>query len=155
MKTRAKLTLLATALLVLPGVAAAKSDGDRSNRFDQMFKAVDTDGDGRITAAEQSAFREARFKTLDANGDGSVSAEEYTASHRAKLDERMRGHFAKLDADGDGRLTAAESQSQRQMDVMKFDANSDGAVTQDEIRAKLQAHKRGDKERAPSERKAQ
>ncbi|MGE4219463.1 MAG: EF-hand domain-containing protein [Alphaproteobacteria bacterium] len=155
MKTRAKLTLLATALLVLPGVAAAKSDGDRPNRFDQMFKAVDANGDGRITAAEESAYREARFKTLDANGDGVVSAEEYTASHRAKLDERLRSHFAKLDADGDGKLSAAEAEGKRKADIMKFDANGDGAVTQDEIRAKLQAHKRGDREQAPSERKAQ
>lgn len=155
MNTRAKLTLLATALLVLPGVAAAKSDGDRPNRFDQMFKAVDANGDGRITAAEQDAHRAARFKTLDANGDGVVSADEYLASHRAKMDERMRGHFAKLDADGDGRLSAAEADGKRKMDVMRFDANGDGAVTQDEIRAKLGSHKRGDREQAPSERKAQ
>jgi len=93
-----------------------------------MFKRMDADGDGYVTAAEMDAFRPmmgagpgrgtgmpmgpgmmmggagmmmpAVMGTIDGDGDGSVSAQEHAAAAKAAFD--------RLDTDRNGRVTAAE-----------------------------------------------
>lgn len=47
---------------------------DQQTRMDAMFKSMDTNGDGAVTAAEAQA---AAFKRMDKNGDGVISADEF------------------------------------------------------------------------------
>lgn len=49
----------------------------------EMFKSLDTNGDGKLTPAEYSAPAEAMFARLDANKDGVVTADEMRAAFHA------------------------------------------------------------------------
>ena len=80
----------------------------------KRFEMMDTDRDGKVTAAEIKASRGAesiawandqisateKIRELDTNKDGALTAQEYTDSS-----QKM---FNKLDADGDGVLSTAE-----------------------------------------------
>lgn len=64
------------------------------------LKAVDTDGNGSISAAEARAAAERRYQSLDANHDGVVTQAEF-------VDSRLQ-MLAMADADGDGEVSRAE-----------------------------------------------
>ena len=70
------------------------------------FAAVDTDKDGKITAAEMEAYRAAEVAGVDADKDGKLSATELSAMHMARMQ-------AMADADGDGALTQEEIDAAR------------------------------------------
>jgi Ca2+-binding EF-hand superfamily protein len=50
----------------------------------ERIKAMDTDGDGSLSAVEHEAGSRTMFDALDANKDGSLTAEEIKAAHEAK-----------------------------------------------------------------------
>lgn len=105
------------------------------------FAAVDTDADGKISAAELTAWRAAQAKAVDTDGDGLVSVEELSAMHlRAATEratERATRMMAERDTDGDGKLSASE------MTVApvparlfeRLDTDGDGAISQAELTA--------------------
>jgi Ca2+-binding EF-hand superfamily protein len=117
---------------------------------------LDTDHDGRISAAEadaDSAF-DAAFGDMDADNDGFVSDSEYRALAKANMDnsqgaEHAAGHstvvtrdvFSRLDTDGDGRISTTEAALDAGFSGMlsAMDANNDGFVSQDEYRAHAKA----------------
>lgn len=47
-----------------------------------MLKAMDTNGDGIVTAEEYAAAAKARFDKMDTNKDGFISKEEWNSAHR-------------------------------------------------------------------------
>jgi Ca2+-binding EF-hand superfamily protein len=51
-------------------------------RSDDRRKAMDTDGDGRVTSEEYRGYREALEKKYDADGDGELSNEERTKMYK-------------------------------------------------------------------------
>jgi hypothetical protein len=81
----------------------------------KRFESMDTDKDGKVTAAEINGSRGAesivwanehisaaeKIRKFDANNDGTLTAKEY-----ADGSQKM---FSKLDVDGDGVLSAAEA----------------------------------------------
>ncbi len=103
------------------------------------FKAFDKDGDGKVTRAEVQAGRAERVKAIDTNGDGLLSAEEMIAAdlvrEKARVEDRVKTRIAAQDADGDGKLSAAEMMvppgAARLFD--RIDADNDGAVTEAEL----------------------
>lgn len=97
---------------------------------------------------------EARFDRMDTNHDGSISRQEFDSAH-----EKMAGHmgnrhgkrgmhamhagmmghmFAMADSDNDGRVSLQEASAAAAAHFDKADANHDGTLTPDEMRA---AHK--------------
>jgi len=54
---------------------------ERESRMDEMFKSMDTDGDGAVTVDEARA---AAFHRMDKNGDGFLSADEFRRPHRER-----------------------------------------------------------------------
>jgi Ca2+-binding EF-hand superfamily protein len=60
---------------------------------------------GTAIAAEEAAQT---LEALDSDGDGRISATEYTASPG-----KTRSEFTRIDRDGDGYLTAAEIDAHR------------------------------------------
>lgn len=116
------------------------------------FKAVDTDGDGKISQTEMKTWHEARLKAADTNGDGFVDAAEMKAQMlariEARLDEMVQRRIERKDTDKDGKLSPAEMMPANADEVMfaRLDANADGSVTQDEIdamQARMQERMKG------------
>jgi hypothetical protein len=78
-------------------------------RREKALMAADTDGDGKISLAEWTAFQEKRnaegnpaksFARIDTNKDGFID--------KSELDAFLAKRFAKLDKNGDGVLSADE-----------------------------------------------
>jgi len=53
--------------------------------IDQIFKMLDTNGDGKATAAEVEAAQLARFDQFDSNHDGTLTPEEAEAGRAAMM----------------------------------------------------------------------
>ena len=69
-------------------------------------RALDSDGDGRISRAEAAAKPEfaARFDQLDVNKDGYIDR----ADHQARMGERRDAWFKAADTNNDGQISRAE-----------------------------------------------
>lgn len=77
-----KRSLICTSLfasMLLAGTAFAGDGGDK-------FRKMDTDGDGRITAAEHAAGAQAMFTKMDTNKDGAITMQEMEAHKDMKHD---------------------------------------------------------------------
>jgi hypothetical protein len=140
--------LISTTLLIAlaaSGTAVAAQHGPRMS-----FETLDTDGDGRLSAAELDALPARsgmsgaeRLERMDADDDGYVSREELQAmGPGGKPGNRIRADFEALDADGDGRLSAAEledlpvrGQATPAQRFAHLDADGDGYVTREELAA--------------------
>ncbi|WFP76355.1 acid-shock protein [Mesorhizobium sp. WSM4906] len=88
-----------------PGTTLEKFEARR----EKAFMAADTDGDGKVSLAEWTAFQEKRkakgdpakaFARMDTNKDGFVD--------KSELDAFLAKRFARLDKNGDGVLVADE-----------------------------------------------
>lgn len=74
-------SLVATVLLA--GTAFANEQ--------EKFRTMDTNNDGRITAAEHAAGAQRMFTMMDTNKDGAVTMEEMKAHKDMKHDMKDRG----------------------------------------------------------------
>ncbi len=83
--------------------------GGRDGRGGGGFmRGMDTDNDGRISAAEYRAH----FDRLDVNKDGYIDQ----ADRVARAEQRRAEWFAKADTDKDGKLSQAELEAARAKD---------------------------------------
>jgi Ca2+-binding EF-hand superfamily protein len=67
---------------------AAQAAHDKNMKIDKKATAahlrlVDTDGDGQISASENSAFEKTSFARADKNNDGVLSEDEFEAAYKA------------------------------------------------------------------------
>jgi len=124
----------------------------------RRFKMKDGHADGDMKMPDRGAM----FDRLDANHDGSISRDEFQSA-RSEMRQRrvmvmngdakdmgsgragmrmhrlglgMRGHmFEMADADKDGRVSIQEATNAAAAHFDKADANHDGTLTPDEMRA--------------------
>ncbi len=134
--------------------AAGKAmHGMRKQAAEARFKAADTDADGALSKAEAETgmlTKVARhFDRVDANKDSRVSLEEFqamrTSRHGHGRHHAKAEHMFKLaDQDRDGSVTRQEAETAARLHVaQKFerqDANKDGKLTLEEMRAGRHAH---------------
>ena len=100
-----------------------------------VLQALDTDGDGQLSAAEIQAASASLLK-LDRNRDGQITADEYTPKVEDKAaSSDLLNRLMLLDRNGDGVLTADELPERMQAMFQRGDTNHDGKLTADEIRA--------------------
>ena len=79
------------------------------------------------------------FKALDADHNGQLSAAEFSKAWETAKTQMKTAAFKKLDKNGDGMLTKDEFPPYvAKMSAM--DANGDGTVTHDEMKAAHAAH---------------
>jgi Ca2+-binding EF-hand superfamily protein len=117
-----------------------------------MFKTMDTNHDGKISAEEHAAGAKAMFDKMDADHDGKITAAECDAGHAKmeKMEAKEKGgmhhemaerHMSgadmvkQLDTDGDGTVSASEHADWAAKMFAKADANHDGGVTQAEMKS--------------------
>jgi Ca2+-binding EF-hand superfamily protein len=138
-KTVAALTALALGAFATLAMA---EPGERHGRMLERLKAADTNADGLISRSEAAALPRLadRFDEIDANKDGQVSFEELRAS---RGHHRHGGYLKRMDTDGDGKVSRAEALSAAEAAFARADANADGFVTKEEMRAAHKAHRGG------------
>jgi len=139
------------------------SKAEATAAAEQMFAKMDVNGDGKFTKEERDAFRQkrvdARFAKLDTDKNGQISKTEFQApreARRANAAEwkgktggleghgrgfmrhrggKMHGGMWGADADKDGTITRVEFLARPLAMFDRADANKDGFVTADEMKA--------------------
>ncbi len=113
--------------------AVAQGPGGPPKRV--MLEALDTDGNGQLSAAEIAAAPQSLLK-LDKNGDGKISPVEYNPRLEDKTaTSDLEQRLMLLDKNGDGVLSADEVPERMKPMFDKGDTNHDGKLTKDEIAA--------------------
>lgn len=130
--------------------------------IEEVLKAEDKDGDGRISKTEFLHEAYDRFmksgggknnKKLDKDGDGTVSYDEWLAAPQSNA---PKDRFRKFDKDSSGFLEKSElealvgelnrdSRKRLAAFIERFDENGDGKVTREEFRGAEQIFNRLDR----------
>ena len=118
-----------------------KSAGERRRGADpeamrQRMEQRRAEMEKRIAEREKrrQAARARDFETADSDGDGQLSAQEYDDMPATLKSTRQREMFTRLDENHDGVLTPTEFPSMVAR-LRPLDADGDGIVTRDEMRA--------------------
>jgi Ca2+-binding EF-hand superfamily protein len=128
--------------LILPCSVFADTSPQEEKPVPALFKAMDANGDGKVSPDEHAKGARRMFETMDANQDGVVTAEEMSAAHEKitgrptiKTEMSSAEKIKAVDADGDGRLTDEEhaAGSRKMFDMM--DRDKDGYLTEAEVEA--------------------
>ncbi|MGL4370047.1 MAG: EF-hand domain-containing protein [Spirochaetota bacterium] len=135
MKKISVLALSLIAAVVLTSGVTAKEKPGRSDGKGP-FADMDKDNNGNISEAEWTAAHKAIFAKMDKDSSGAISKEEMKAGQpEGGPDGRPdgKGPAADLDKDNDGKISAKEW-SDNSAQFKKLDKNSDGYLTDDEMR---------------------
>jgi hypothetical protein len=96
-------------VLLLPTATALRAQGSRTDYLRQF----DSNGDGKVSAAEYVAYMSRGFERMDRNGDGVISRDELPGGRGQPItlkafQRNLRNQFRKLDRNHDGYLDARE-----------------------------------------------
>ena len=96
-----------------------------SGELGPRLKAMDTDGDGKLSKAEFKG-PEAMFDQLDLNKDGSITGEEQSQAAQA-----LKTRLQAMDSDGDGKISKDEYKGSAES-FDRLDVNKDGVISKDD-----------------------
>ena len=99
----------------------------------ELVKRFDKNGDGQLQVTELPEHMQKFMAKADTNGDGVITIDELKAG-----EEKMRAeHLAKVDTDHDGKISPEERKAAfekfAEARFSKMDKNSDGALSKDEV----------------------
>ena len=129
----------ALALFVTSFPAAAADDTPGCQRPQVTTREAEGTGDGGITAANHAATASKRFEMMDTNNDGKISAAEISASHGAESivwanhPESNADKIRSLDTNHDGLLSVSEYTSGSQRMFEELDVDGNGVLTPAEM----------------------
>jgi len=128
----------AASLILFSGVlltASARADGMGG----EYFMEADTNHDGALTKEEMSAWRMNRLGAADTDKDGFISATELSEHHAAMMKANQDKHFARFlerfDANKDGKVSLDEIKAFEPPFFDKADTNHDGKISAEEMKA--------------------
>jgi hypothetical protein len=140
MNTSAIRAFAAAALALIATCAfAADDDTPGCQRPQVTTREAEGSGDGGITAARHAATASKRFEMMDTNKDGKISAAEISASHGAESivwanhPASAADKVRSLDTNRDGVLTVAEYTNGSQRMFEELDADGNGVLTPSEM----------------------
>lgn len=146
MANRMKPKRMATAFIILAAAllpASARAGGMGAD----YFKQTDANSDGALTKQEMADARTKRLGAADTDKDGFVSAAELTEHHaammRARQDKRFKYFSDRFDANKDGKVALDEVKAYDPPFFAKADANGDGKLSEDEMKAMSGKHPGG------------
>ena len=137
-----------SAVLVAMAVTASTGAFAKGPESGQAFQNFDIDGNGVVTEAEFTTTQQEMFAAIDTNGDGGITKDEMVSHAEARvaasgktppagmLEKRVSKRFEKMDANGDGAVQMGE---QQRVEFADIDANGDGSLTEDEFAAMRKA----------------
>lgn len=131
-------------------LSAQELTAHREARAAERFARADTNGDGAFTA-DEAGPRWERLQAADANHDGRVTRDELQQA-RASGALRMGGHgrgrgrggegfVQHFDRNGNGQVEVSELPPRMAERLGAADANRDGTLSQDELRAHFAARR--------------
>ena len=134
---------ISPSLLLIAGLAFPTAlFGGSSSDYAAEFKAMDRNGDGKISPEEHATQAKSMFETMDTNKDGIVTAAEMEASHskitgrkEAKTEMTAAEKIKAIDTNADGMLSAAEHANGAKSMFQKMDTDGDGYLTLAEFEA--------------------
>lgn len=121
-----------------------------ANQLDANFKAMDSDGDKSIGAAELEASQkaqaekmnaaimrrlDAQFTKLDSNKDGQLSPAEFRAAAPTPKVRPAGAMLAEFDRNKDGKVTIEEHRAAPLANFDRLDTDKDGTLSDAEQRA--------------------
>jgi hypothetical protein len=145
MKPSIRRLALATALVAAPLLLGACRSSSKKppalktleqNRWSQLFKMVDADGDGKITREEfQTHYVPVTWMYLDKNGDGVLTTQEWAIDG---MSQQRQDWFRGLDATGNGEVTRAEFERAVTPEGVDYffklmDGNQNGVITRKDL----------------------
>lgn len=103
----------------------------------ERLKAMDKDGDGKLSVEELPESMRQRFQMMDTNGDGFIDEREMQAAaermRRGGAGGGMAQRMRRLDSDSDGRISREEAPGPMQGRFDQMDTNGDGYLDQKEL----------------------
>ena len=136
--SKAKTSLILACGLALVGLPCAFADNSGEHSANAMFKAMDTNGDSKVSRAEHAAHAQKMFNEADSNHDGQLSSAEMKAAHEkmsgkpAKDGMSADAKFKAMDTNGDGQVSQAEHAASADAMFTKLDVDGDGFLSASE-----------------------
>lgn len=136
-----------------PAKADDAQQAELKARFQQAFKTIDSNGDGKISkeeAAEKSPNLAANFEAVDGNKDGFLSPQEIWDAQQKmneavrQANEKFSRSLQKADKNNDGKLSREEAKALPRLgnNFDQIDINKDGSLVLPEIIGFMQAQLR-------------
>jgi hypothetical protein len=134
MKWTTFITAIGLAAIAVDASADAGKKGNGPGM--ERLKQADTNADGMISRDEAKSslpMISKHFDEIDANKDGQLTSDELRAFHGKQRGDQWK----KMDANGDGKLSRDEAAKSPRLAERfdQIDANKDGFVTPDEMKA--------------------
>ena len=133
---------LAVVCVLALSAGAFAADHPKEGLVDAQFKAMDTDGDGKLSPDEHAAGAKRMFAAMDADKDGTVTIAEMDAAHKNVAGKEAKStdlssveKIKVVDKNGDGLLSAEEHAAGSKRMFNTMDVDKDGFLSRAELMA--------------------